>query len=254
MTSIDRIAREFYDLAPSGRVPERWAKALSAEEGVRVQIAVQEIHDRAGDRRVGWKVAATNPVVQKQLGISEPGFGSIRQSRVYQPGELSLSGLQQPHAECELCFELAVGIKDAETLPDVAKSVSKCFAAFEIIEKRVAIAQGNFAMALADNAEHTAIVLGEFVRASDLTVYSKVRCELRVNDNVIGTAAGDAVLGHPLNSILWLKDALKALGQKLEPGMLVMTGSFLRQQEINAGDVFEARFTGVGAVNFLAAA
>lgn len=250
MQQIDSIARQFFDAAPQGRVPAHWADALSSEEGFRVQIAVQEIHDKLGDARIGWKVAATNPVVQKQLGISEPAFGSLRQSRLYAPGELRLSGLQKPHAECELCFELGEGIQVAETLEQVAQSVRKCYPAFEIIEKRVPISQFNAAMA--DNAEHTAIVLGAAVPSSAIADAGSVVCELRVNDLSVGSASGETVLGHPLNSILWLKRRLRHYEQALRPGMLIMTGSFLRQHPIQVGDRFSASFTGVGSVSFLA--
>lgn len=250
MEHIAAVAEEFFNLAPEGRIPDHWVDNLSMEEGFRVQIAVQEIHDSKGDARVGWKVAATNPVIQKQLGISEPAFGSLRKSRVYRPGPLSLKNLRGPHAECELCFELGDGIEKAQSIADVANSVRTCHAAFEIIEKRVPIAQFNAAMA--DNAEHTAIVLGDAISAKALSDASAVTCELRVNNESIGKATGDAVLGHPLNSILWLKERLGRYGQTLKPGMLIMTGAFLRQQPIKSGDSFTASFEGVGAVTFLA--
>jgi len=252
MQQITSIAREFYELAARRSIPQHWAEGLTQDEGFRIQIAVQEIHDSKGDTRVGWKVAATNPAVQKQLGIDEPAFGSLRKSRIYHSGELRVGDMVKPHAECELCFELAEGIQAAGTLEQVATAVGRCWAAFEIIEKRVPITQFNAAMA--DNAEHTAIVLGGSISSARIADHSGVRCELTVNDESVGSASGEAVLGHPLNSILWLKERLRLYGEELQPGMLVMTGSFLRQQPIAVGDLFTASFDGIGSATFHATA
>ncbi|RJG46261.1 fumarylacetoacetate hydrolase family protein [Mesorhizobium sp. DCY119] len=247
LSSIAEAVDAFWNWRRSVGVPEGFVKMLSTEDGFRVQIAMQDLYDREGDIRIGWKVAATNPAVQQQLGISEPAFGSLRSSRTYQSGhDLSLSSLVQPHAECEICFEINENIINAVTIEDARKAVTNCFPAFEIIEKRVPIT--DFGGAMADNAEHTAIVLGKGIPMSPDIDFSKVECSLEVNGEAVGTAAGSAVLGNPLNSILWLKERLKRYEASLKPGSLVMTGSFLRQQPIKEGDRFLAKFSGVGAV------
>lgn len=248
MKDIQTIAKAFLEAAESGGVPEQWADSISAEEGFAIQIAVQALRDGKGDRRIGWKVAATNPVIQRQLGVTEPAFGSLRESKKYRSGHgLSVAGLAKPHVECELCFELDESINRAATLEDVAASVKRCFPAFEIIEKRVPISR--FAAAMADNAEHTAIVLGEPIDARTITAYDKVVCNLRLNGEEVGSATGAAVLGNPLNSILWLKERLARYAQTLPAGSLIMTGSFLRQFPISERDEFVAQFSDVGAVS-----
>lgn len=52
----------------------------------------------------------------------------------------------------------------------------------------------------------------------------------------------------PYASIQWLANTLGAYGRALEPGMLVMAGSFTRQYPIAAGDAVEARFSPFGSV------
>lgn len=248
MSSIIEVVDAFWNERRSGGVPEGLAKKLNAEDGFRVQIAVQDLYDREGDHRIGWKVAATSVAVQQQLGITEPAFGSLRSSRKYRSGHnLSLSRLVQPHAECEVCFEVNDAITNAVTIEDVRKAVTKCFPAFELIEKRVPIT--DFGGAMADNAEHTAIVLGEGIPVPDID-FSKVTCTLEVNGQAVGSATGEAVLGNPLNAILWLKERLKRYDTALKPGSLVLTGSFIRQQPIKEGERFVATFSGIGTVEF----
>lgn len=247
MSNITEVVEAFWAGRDEVGVPAELENKLTAEDGFRVQIAVQDLRDGHGDVRVGWKVAATNPVVQQQLGITEPAFGSLRSSRTYRTGhDLSLSSLVQPHAECEICFEINENISSAVTIEDARNAVSKCFPAFEMIEKRVPIT--DFGGAMADNAEHTAIVLGEGITIPPDIDFSKVECRLSVNGELIGSADGTAVLGNPLNSILWLKQRLQRYGVVLKPGSLIMTGSFLRQQLIREGDRFVAEFSDIGSV------
>ncbi|WP_338811371.1 fumarylacetoacetate hydrolase family protein (plasmid) [Agrobacterium leguminum] len=249
MADISEAISAFWNQRQKGGVPDGYAENLDPDDGFRIQIAVQELHDRDGDGRIGWKVAATNPAVQQQLGIDEPAFGSLRRSRCYDNGhELSLAGLVKPYAECEICFEINDNIIDAVTIEDVRRSLTKCFPAFELIEKRVPMS--DFAGAMADNAEHTAIVLGKGIEIPFDLDFSTLECRLTVNDEVIGMASGTAVLGNPLNSILWLKERLKRYGAVISPGSLIMTGSFLRQHPISEGDRFLAEFSGIGSVEF----
>jgi 2-oxo-hept-3-ene-1,7-dioate hydratase len=60
---------------------------------------------------------------------------------------------------------------------------------------------------------------------------------------------GAGVLGHPALAIAWLANKLSQFGLRLEPGSLVMSGSFTRQYDIHRGDAVEARFESIGAVS-----
>lgn len=252
MSDVVQAVADFWSALKAAQVPETWRGRLSGEEGYRVQLAIQERHDAEGDLRIGWKVAATSPEVQRQLGLSEPAFGSIRQSRRYEAGHrLDVAGLVMPHAESELCFQVNRNISSVRSREDVRFAIDRCYPSFEISEKRVPIS--DFGMCMADNAEHTAIILGEPINDIVGIDFRNVECRLSVDHEVVGTAKGGAVFGDPLNSIFWLKERLEAYGEALRPGMVVMTGSFIRQIPILAGQRFSLEFTGVGNVGFTAA-
>lgn len=248
MSLEQRVVDSFWDAAwNAGPTPVQWAGQISFDEGCAVQLEVGDRYEARGVRRFGWKVAATNKAVQAQLGVTEPAFGTLVEKNVLWSGAvLALGRLIKPHVECELGFRLNASIRSAKTIDDVASAVSFVYPAFEYIEKRVSVL--DLGLALADNAEHTGIVLGLPIVPSRGFDYSKVVCTQFNNGAKIDSATGEAVLGNPLNSILWLKGALEKYGRQLNEGDLVMTGSFVRQLPVSRGDHVKAEFSGVGTV------
>ena len=62
-----------------------------------------------------------------------------------------------------------------------------------------------------------------------------------------GLAAG--VLNHPANGIAWLANKLAPLGLALEPGQIVLSGSFIRPIETRKGDTIQADYGPYGMVS-----
>ncbi len=75
-----------------------------------------------------------------------------------------------------------------------------------------------------------------------------VAVTIRINDAVVATGTGDAVLGNPLNSVIWLARKLPEFGRGIRAGDLIMSGSFTRQFPIEPGDRVHADFAGIGDV------
>jgi 2-keto-4-pentenoate hydratase len=249
MTNKQKWINSFWQAAwNSTPTPSEWNGQLSYADGLAVQLAVGDLYEAHGIRRFGWKVAATNKAVQEQLGVSEPAFGSIMERNVQWTGaSLSVGLLVKPHIECELAFRLNEKIATAKTIDDVRESISVVYPAFEYVEKRVPM--NELGVAMADNAEHTGIVLGRPIVPLAGLDYSNVHCEQSRNGESVASGVGEAVLGNPLNSILWLKNALEKHQRALKAGEVVMTGSFVRQLPIFPGDSIRAEFNGIGVVD-----
>ena len=101
-------------------------------------------------------------------------------------------------------------------------------------------------LALADNAQQKTIVMGQATalpRSLEL-----VEAKVVINDVEVATGLGTAVLGNPLNSIVWLARKLAEFGRGLKAGEIVMTGSFTRQFPLAAGDRVRVSFSGIGDV------
>ena len=98
---------------------------------------------------------------------------------------------------------------------------------------------------MADNAQQKTVVLGDPVALGDLAL-DAVAATVRINGETVATGRGDAVLGNPLNSVVWLARKLQEFGRGIEAGEIIMSGSFTRQFPIAPGDRVEVDFAGVG--------
>ena len=76
---------------------------------------------------------------------------------------------------------------------------------------------------------------------------------LELNGEVVGTAAGAAVLGNPARVVAWLANKLAELGTKLHAGEIVVTGTMVGGIKPKAGDVFKVTFDRLGAVTAIMA-
>jgi 2-keto-4-pentenoate hydratase len=246
MSSEHEATQDFWNRAQANEpFPVKWAGRLSVEEGYRVQFELADRLANSGNARAGWKVATVNKILQEQLGVTEPFFGSVRQKTVFQSGyELPASTYLKPHVETEICFHVMNGIEDATTPEAVRNCLDYCYPAFELVEKRCPVM--DLGVALADNAEHAAIVLGAPVKVSSEMAFDAETVSLFINGQEVGTGIGSAILGDPVKSVLWMNNKLRQFGRTLMPGQFVMTGSIIRQFPLNAGDIVEAKFATIG--------
>jgi 2-oxo-3-hexenedioate decarboxylase/2-keto-4-pentenoate hydratase len=94
----------------------------------------------------------------------------------------------------------------------------------EIVDSRIADWRITLADTIADNASSAAVVLGEWVPIRDLPPLPETTATLVVNDTVVGTGEGTAVMGDPAAAVAWLANALARYGTAIEPGQFVMSG------------------------------
>jgi 2-keto-4-pentenoate hydratase len=151
-----------------------------------------------------------------------------------------------PGFENELCMRLRVDLAGTVSLDQARAAIDVVYPSLEIIETRGPFTE-QIALALADNAQQKTVILGApSPLPADLAA---VEACVSINGETVATGTGDAVLGNPLNSIVWLAGKLGAYGRGLKAGEIVMTGSFTRQFPIAAGDRIETVFSGLGSVH-----
>ncbi len=237
----------FWEAAQRGDYfPPDWYDKLDLDAAYRIQLGLIERRCARGERQIGWKVGLTAPAIQQQFGFHEPVFGCIlhrdESGRVFRPDELI-----KPGFEPELCLRIGHDLTGSIT-PEAARgAIDMVYPALEIIETRGPLSE-QIALALADNAQQKTVVLSAGVALSPKMPLDQVVASVTINGAVVATGRGDAVLGNPVNSVVWLAGKLGEYGRMLKAGEIIMSGSFTRQFTITPGDRIHVDFAGVGTV------
>ncbi|MDB5401626.1 MAG: 2-keto-4-pentenoate hydratase [Rhodopila sp.] len=244
-TTNDSLIDAFWQARQQGvYFPPAYFGKLTVDQSYAVQLGLIERRCAAGERQIGWKVGLTAPAIQQQFGFHEPVFGCVLDSKpsghVFAPAELIAPGFEN-----ELCMRLRVDLSGTVGLDEARAAIDVVYPSLEIIETRGPFTE-QIALALADNAQQKMVILGSpAALPADLRA---IEARVSINGRLVATGTGDAVLGNPLNSVVWLAAKLGAYGRGLKAGEIVMTGSFTRQFPIAAGDTIETVFSGLGAV------
>jgi 2-keto-4-pentenoate hydratase len=224
--------------------PAAWFDRLTIDQAYRIQLGLIRRRCETGEQQIGWKVGLTSKAIQEQFGFDEPVFGCVlhcsENGRVFGPHELISPGFEN-----ELCMRLGRDLSGTISVQEARAAVDVVYPSLEMIETRGPFT-AQIALALADNAQQKTVVLGAPVKLPD--ILGSIEAKVYVNGALVGSGTGDAVLGNPLNSIVWLAGKLGQYGRTLKSGEIIMTGSFTRQFPMAAGDQIRTEFSGIGSV------
>jgi len=237
---------EFWTARARGEYfPSAWFDRLTLDDAYRIQLGMIARRVAGGERHIGWKVGLTAPAIQQQFGFHEPVFGCILESRptghVFRRDELI-----KPGFEPELCLRIGEALSGEVDVSTVRRAIAAIHPSLEIIETRGDLS-AQIAVAMADNAQQKTVILGDPVPIGDLAL-EQVTATVQINGKTVANGRGDAVLGNPLNSVIWLARKLTEFGRGIRAGDIIMSGSFTRQFPIEPGDKVAVEFAGIGDV------
>jgi 2-keto-4-pentenoate hydratase len=244
---IAATTEKFWQAAQRGDYfPRDWYDTLDLDAAYRIQLGLIARHCAQGARQIGWKVGLTAPAIQQQFGFHEPVFGCILQrddsGRVFRA-----DALIEPGFEPELCLRLGRDLTGDVSYDTARAAIDQVFPSLEIIETRGPFTE-QIALAMADNAQQKTVVLGSGVRLPPELALTAVQATVEINGAIVATGDGTAVLGDPVNSVIWLARRLQDYGRTLRAGEIIMSGSFTRQFPIAPGDRIRVAFSGIGTV------
>jgi len=244
------IAARYAHLQPAPNPPTDMnaADAACGRDKLLAYLAQQRLGKAAG-----YKAGLTNEAVQKRFNHSQPVRGTLFEKMLLREGQpVPAKFGTRPVYEADLVVEVRdARIMSARTPLEVLAHVSAVYPFMELPDLIVEDpSKLNGTALLSLNVGARKGVLGKPLRlaATPQSVAALAAMKVRILDaggKEIDAGSGAAILGQPLNAVLWLIGDLKASGVALKKGDLLSLGSFSKLLPPKAGDAVKIVYEGL---------
>ena len=229
---------------------------MTFDEAYAVQGALVASKIAAGRRVIGWKIGLTSKAMQSALNIATPDSGVLFDDMAFEDGAvIPADRFIQPRIEAELAFILKAPLAGPNVRPwDVINATDFIVPALEILDTRILRIDPETGQTrsivdtIADNAANAGILTGGRMLRPDAIDLRWAGAIVSRNGEVEETGLGAGVLNDPARGVAWLANRLAAYGQAIEPGQIVLSGSFIRPIEARHGDSILADFGPLGTL------
>jgi 2-oxo-hept-3-ene-1,7-dioate hydratase len=230
---------------------------MTIDDGYAVSRAWVRRKIAGGRSVIGHKIGLTSRAMQRSSNVAEPDFGTLLDDMLFADGQdIPIDRFIEPRVEVELAFILKAPLRGPGcTLYDVLNATDYVTPAIEIIDARIErIDKASGATrkvfdTISDNAANAGIVLGGRPVRPDAVDLRWVSALLYRNGVIEESGVAAAVLNHPGNGPAWLANKLAPHGEWLEPGQIVLGGSFTAPVFAHAGDSFHVDYGPLGAIS-----
>ena len=183
---------------------------------------------------VGYKAGLTSTAVQQRFGVTAPVRGALLERMLLKDGaEVAARFGVRPVVEPDLMVEVgSSAIHDARTPQEVLATLRAVIPFIELGDLLVAdLAKVNGPAIAANNVGARLGVLGTPIPVRTDAAFAQALQSMTVrttdaDGTSLASAPGAAILGHPLDAVIWLAADLKRDGITLKPGDLLSLGAF----------------------------
>lgn len=203
-----------------------------------------------GERLTGVKLGVTSKAKQRQVGVDAPSTAWLTDAMILPIGApVPRARLIQARAEPEIAFVMGrrlagPGVSAATALA----AVDHVLGAIEIIDSRFSGYRFSMMDAVADNNSSGRYVTGPIARRPEDLDLALEACLLEVDGEVVDSATGAAVHGHPAEALAFAANTLAERGLAIESGWVVLTGGMTDAVPVAPGARIAAHFTHLGSV------
>ncbi len=233
-----------------GPRPSEMFPHIEIADSYAISSMLAERRVAAGARIIGHKIGLTSKAMQAASKIDEPDYGYIFDDLLIENGaRVAFDGYCVPRVEPELTFVLKAPLQGPGVgLVDVLRATDYVVPSIEIIDARVTEPRRIFDT-VADNGAAAGLVLGGRPVRPDAVDLRWVGAIFHRNADIEETGIAAGVLGHPAMAVAWLANKMAPFGTVLEPGHMLLSGSFTRPVWAARGDTLMADFGPLGTVS-----
>jgi len=206
---------------PGGLAPKTEAEASAISDA----IMAANPHEIGG-----WKIGATGEGPQKALGLTQPFVGAIRAANVVENGaSFPAADLNRPVIESEYAYRLKSDLPAKGAPYDraaVEAAIGSLLIGIEMPLSRLSADSGLGALGtVADHGGTGYYIVGpefEDWRSIDAVDTEVV---LTFDGAEAGRGTGAAMMGDPVNAVVWFANHMAEKGVDLKAGQFITTGS-----------------------------
>ena len=221
--------------------PAGLAGTLDMDTAYSMQVRLLHRLRGGGAKHTGWKIGQTSAAMRAERGEHQPAPGFLLADGAHDSGDTAdLSLADEWFIEPELAFVVGSVIRgpgvDAQM---VATAVASTHPAFELV-KRVP-GWNDRALLRAVNGTNAGYVLGPAqAGAPAAAALDALAVRVLCDGAEVASVRGGEVNDNPLESTAWLANYLANLGEALEPGQIVLTGSYTALLPLASGQSWRA--------------
>ena len=230
---------------------------MGMDDAYAIQNEIWRAKLELGHKVIGWKIGLTSKAMQAALNIDIPDSGILFDDMLFETGATVPAGrFIQPRVEAEIAFVMGSQVGGADvTQADIIAATDYVTPSIEILDtriQRVDAATGQSRKifdTISDNAANAGVVLGKErhkLEDVDLRWFGAITSR---GGEVEETGLGAGVLNDPIESVVWLARRMAQYGQSIEPGQIILSGSFIRPIECPSGAKIHADFGNFGSVD-----
>lgn len=224
---------------------------MNWDDAYAIQAAIRQRQQARGIGMAGYKAGLTSHAKMKQMGVSDPVFGFLTDvGMIPDGGEIDTATLIHPKVEAEIAFVLKRALSGPGChIGAVLAATDFVVPAVEVIDSRYKDFRFDLKSVIADNTSAARWITGGVATSVTGLDLRNLGIVLEKNGEVIDTASGAAVLGHPAQSVAMLANMLGRRGESLPAGAFIMTGGATAAVAVEAGDTVTVRYQSLGSLS-----
>ena len=223
---------------------------LDLDTGYAIQdLNLQKRLDR-GEKLIGVKLGLTSRAKQQRMGVHFPFVAWLTDAMILPIGDpIPQAKLIHPRVEPEIVFVMGDRLEGpGVTAAQAMSAVESVWGGAEVIDSRYRNFRFKAGDVSADNASSAAFVTGPIgMPPADLDL-SLEAVLVEVDGEIVDSATGAAVQGHPGEALALAANDLARRGHAIEAGWIVLTGGMTDAVFAPAGTSVAMHFTHLGSV------
>lgn len=243
---VERIVDAYRHQTP---IETETALTQDAAERIQEQV-ISELQTDFGPV-AGYKAGLTSKAAQERFNVSEPILGTLLENMILDDGS-RVSIADGVHLLIEA--DLLVRVKDPSI--NEATDLKQAFGAIDLVVPFLEIPDiiikpgqpltGPVLTAVNSGARYG--VTGKPTRVEELTMQdlSGFTVALLRNGEPVANSSGQALMGDPLNVVLWIARKARQRGITLKTGDWLSLGTLTPPTEVVAGQEYRAIYKGLG--------